>query len=38
MTLFSEVTTDPTFNRVLNKYFQGEQDEKTLQLIKKLKE
>ena len=37
MTLFSEVTTDSVFALVLNKYFQGEQDEKTLQLIKKLK-
>ena len=36
MTLFSEVTTDPIFNRVLDKYFQGERDDKTLQLLNKL--
>ena len=37
MTLFSEVTTDPIFNHVLDKYFQDERDEKTLQLLNKLK-
>ena len=38
MTLFSEVTAEPVFNRVLDKYFQGERDEKTLQLLNKLKQ
>ena len=37
MTLFSEVATDSVFARVLNKYFQGEQDKKTLQLLSKPK-
>ena len=37
MTLFSEAATDSVFARVLNKYFQGEQDEKTLQLLSKPK-
>ncbi|HEY9769815.1 MAG TPA: DUF1810 domain-containing protein [Coleofasciculaceae cyanobacterium] len=37
MTLFSEITPEPTFIRVLDKYFQGEQDDRTLQLLKKLK-
>ena len=37
MTLFSNVTTDPIFAHILNKYFQGEQDHKTLQLLNKLK-
>lgn len=37
MTLFSNVITDPIFARVLDKYFQGERDEKTLLLLKKLK-
>lgn len=36
MTLFSNVTTDSVFIHVLDKYFQGEQDEKTLQLLNKL--
>ena len=35
MTLFSEVSTDPIFIHVLNKYFQGELDAKTLQLLEK---
>ena len=35
MTLFSSVASDPLFDRVLDKYFQGEEDEKTLQLLKK---
>ena len=35
MTLFSSVASDPLFYRVLDKYFQGEKDEKTLQLLKK---
>ena len=35
MTLFSSVASDPLFDRVLEKYFQGEEDEKTLQLLKK---
>ena len=34
MTLFSKVATDSVFIRVLNKYFQGERDTKTLQLLK----
>ena len=34
MTLFSEVAIDSAFVRVLDKYFQGERDPKTLQLIK----
>ena len=34
MTLFSEVATDSVFARVLDKYFQGERDPKTLQLLK----
>ena len=34
MTLFSEVATDSVFVRVLDKYFQGERDRKTLQLLK----
>ena len=34
MTLFSSVASDPLFDRVLEKYFQGEEDEKTLQLLK----
>ena len=33
MTLFSEVATDSVFVRVLDKYFQGERDPKTLQLL-----
>ncbi len=37
MTLFSDVTTDSVFAHVLDKYFQGERDEKTLLLLKKLK-
>ena len=35
MTLFSEVSTDSIFIHVLNKYFQGELDVKTLQLLEK---
>ena len=34
MTLFSEVATDSVFVRVLNKYFQGERDAKTIELLK----
>ncbi len=37
MTLFSEVADDSVFVRVLDKYFQGERDIKTLQLLEKLK-
>lgn len=37
MTLFSEVSTDPIFIRVLDRYFPGERDAKTLQLLEKLK-
>lgn len=37
MTLFSRVPSDPAvFIRVLDKYFQGEPDAKTLQLLEKL--
>ena len=32
-TLFSDVTTDFVFARVLDKYFQGDRDGKTLQLL-----
>ena len=34
MTLFSEVATDSVFASVLNKYFRGERDRKTLGLLK----
>lgn len=35
MTLFSSVkNANPVFREVLNKYFRGEQDQKTLQLLK----
>lgn len=37
MTLFSEVATNSVFIRVLDKYFQGERDDRTLQLLKNLK-
>lgn len=37
MTLFSEVADDSIFADVLDKYFQGERDDRTLQLLKKLK-
>lgn len=37
MTLFSEVAAEPIFIRVLDKYFQGDRDDRTLQLLKKLK-
>ena len=37
MTLFSEVATNSVFVRVLDKYFQGERDDRTLQLLKNLK-
>ena len=36
MTLFSEVATDSVFASVLNKYFRGERDSKTLGLLQKL--
>ena len=36
MTLFSEVATDSVFVSVLDKYFRGERDSKTLGLLKKL--
>ncbi len=36
MTLFSEVADDSVFVHVLDKYFQGEQDVRTLQLLEKL--
>ena len=34
MTLFSEVATDSVFVRVLDRYFQGEPDPKTIELLK----
>ena len=37
MTLFSYVASDSVFIRVLDKYFQGERDTKTLQLLEQLK-
>lgn len=37
MTLFSRVATDSVFVRVLDKYFQGERDVRTLQLLEKPK-
>ena len=37
MTLFSDVATDSVFIRVLDKYFQSARDDRTLQLLKKLK-
>ena len=37
MTLFSTVADDSVFVRVLDKYFQSERDDRTLQLLKKLK-
>ena len=36
MTLFSEVATDSVFAQVLDKYFRGERDRKTLGLLQKL--
>ncbi|WP_036483912.1 DUF1810 domain-containing protein [Myxosarcina sp. GI1] len=36
MTLFSSVASDSVFDRVLDKYFQGNRDDKTLQLLEKL--
>lgn len=38
MTLFSDVASDLVFIRVLDKYFQSERDDRTLQLLEKLKE
>ncbi len=37
MTLFSKVSTDPMFALVLDKYFSGERDDRTIQLVKELK-
>lgn len=37
MTLFASVASDSVFIRVLDKYFQGERDSKTLQLLEQLK-
>ncbi len=37
MTLFSEVAAEPIFIGVLDKYFQGERDDRMLQLLEKLK-
>ncbi|AFZ35617.1 protein of unknown function DUF1810 [Stanieria cyanosphaera PCC 7437] len=37
MTLFSEVSAEPIFIRVLDRYFHGDRDDRTLQLLKKLK-
>ncbi len=36
MTLFSSVASDLVFDRVLDKYFQGDRDDRTLQLLEKL--
>lgn len=33
MTLFAEISEEPVFSRVLNKFFQGEVDERTLQIL-----
>jgi uncharacterized protein (DUF1810 family) len=40
MTLFASVTDDPdsVFARVLDKYYQGERDSKTLQILERLGE
>lgn len=38
MTLFSDVASDLVFVYVLDKYFQSERDDRTLQLLEKLKE
>ena len=35
MTLFAALNTDPVFNLVLQKFFNGEKDSKTLEIIKK---
>jgi uncharacterized protein (DUF1810 family) len=35
MTLFSLLETDPVFQLVLDKYFNGKKDEKTLQILKR---
>ena len=35
MTLFELVSNNPVFSEVLEKYYNGERDEKTLQLVKK---
>lgn len=35
MTLFSSATSDPLFDRVLDRYFHSEKDEKTLRLLEK---
>ena len=37
MTLFSEVAANSLFSSVLDRYFQGERDTKTLQLLEQLK-
>lgn len=37
MTLFSSVASDSVFVRLLDQYFQGERDVRTLQLLEKLK-
>ena len=37
MTLFSQVSTNPVFVRVLDKYFSGDRDDRTIQLLKELK-
>jgi uncharacterized protein (DUF1810 family) len=35
MTLFAALQTDPVFQRVLDKFYHGEQDEKTLQILRR---
>ncbi len=37
MTLFSNVSTAPVFVRVLDKYFPGDRDDRTIQLLKEIK-
>lgn len=37
MTLFSSVASNPVFVRLLDKYFQGERDDRTLQLLEQYK-
>lgn len=33
MTLFAEISEEPVFSSVLNKFFQGEVDERTIQIL-----
>ena len=37
MTLFAEITNEPVFTRILDRYFQSQPDQKTLQLLNKIK-